>query len=183
MAKDLRIINIVDIESTCWDKPEDKPTNEQNEIIEIGIVALDVQSLQIVDKDSILIKPQFSTVSPFCTKLTTITQDLLDKEGISLKAALELLKGKYKPHMRTWASYGDYDREEFKKNCQRIGEENVWGKTHLNIKNLLALHKGLKREIGMAEACALLGIPMTGTHHRGLDDAENIAKIYAKVIR
>lgn len=183
MAKDLKIINIVDIESTCWDKPEEKPANEQNEIIEIGIVALDIQNLQIVAKDSILIKTQFSTVSPFCTKLTTITQDMLDKDGISLKEALELLKSKYKPHLRTWGSYGDYDREEFKKNCERIGEEYVWGRTHLNIKNLLALHKGLKREIGMAEACALLGIKLEGTLHRGLDDAENIAKIYSKIIR
>ena len=183
MAKDLRVINIVDIESTCWDKPEEKPAGEQNEIIEIGIVALDVKTLQIVDKDSILIKPQFSTVSPFCTQLTTITQDLLDREGISLQAALDRLKAKYKPFLRTWASYGDYDREEFKKNCERIGAEYPWGRTHLNIKNLLALHKGLKNEIGMAEACKFLGIKLDGTLHRGLDDAENIAKIYSAIIR
>jgi inhibitor of KinA sporulation pathway (predicted exonuclease) len=183
MAKDLRVINIVDIESTCWDKPEEKPQGEQNEIIEIGIVALDVQTLEITDKQSILIKPQFSTVSPFCTQLTTLTQELLDKEGVSLTHALEILKAKYKPSMRTWASYGDYDREAFKTNCARIGAPYVWGSTHLNIKNLLALHKNLKREIGMSEACKLLGIPMTGIHHRGLDDAENIAKIYSKIIR
>lgn len=183
MARDLKIINIVDIESTCWEKPEDKPLGQENEIIEIGIVALDLTTLTIIDRDSILIKPQFSTVSPFCTQLTTITQELLDQQGVSLKEGLDLLKSKYKPQLRTWASYGDYDREEFKKNCERIGEEYIWGKTHLNIKNLLALHKGLKHEIGMAEACKLLGIPMTGTYHRGLSDAENIAKIFSRIIR
>lgn len=34
----------------------------------------------------------------------------------------------------------------------------------------------------MAGALALLNIPLEGTHHRGVDDAKNIAKILNKVL-
>lgn len=35
----------------------------------------------------------------------------------------------------------------------------------------------LDREVGMPEALDLLGLKLEGTHHRGIDDASNIAKI------
>lgn len=33
----------------------------------------------------------------------------------------------------------------------------------------------------MAQALKLLDMPLVGTHHRGVDDAVNIAKIAAKI--
>jgi inhibitor of KinA sporulation pathway (predicted exonuclease) len=182
MAKDLKSINIVDIESTCWQKEGDKLPGEVSEIIEIGIVSLDIKNLTILQKDSFLIKPQFSKVSPFCTQLTTITQSMLDTQGISLEEALNQIKAQYKPHLRTWGSYGDYDRVQFEVNCKRLNLPNIWGSTHLNIKNNLALKYKLNKELGMSEACKFLNIPLLGTHHRGLDDALNIAEIYKKIM-
>lgn len=182
MAKDLRCINIVDIESTCWEKPEDKPLGEEAEIIEIGIVSLEIKTGQILQQDSLLIKPQFSQVSTFCTQLTTITAELLNSQGISLAEALNHIKAHYKPHLRPWGSYGDYDREQFKINCARLGLDNIWGSTHLNIKNLLALKYKLKNELSTQKALEFLNLPLKGTYHRGLDDALNIAEIYKKIM-
>jgi len=34
----------------------------------------------------------------------------------------------------------------------------------------------------MAEALNKLGIELEGVHHRGLDDAKNIARIYQKIL-
>ncbi len=50
---------------------------------------------------------------------------------------------------------------------------------HLNIKQVFADWKGVRR-CGMTPALDLLGLPLAGTHHRGIDDANharNIARI------
>ncbi|WP_240491680.1 hypothetical protein [Flavivirga aquatica] len=48
---------------------------------------------------------------------------------------------------------------------------------HINVKTLFSETKGLKRKVGMKGALGLLNIPLEGTHHRRIDDANNIAKI------
>jgi inhibitor of KinA sporulation pathway (predicted exonuclease) len=35
----------------------------------------------------------------------------------------------------------------------------------------------------MAEALKFLGLPLDGTHHRGIDDARNIARIFIEMLR
>ena len=82
-------IIIIDLEATCWQG--EVPKGQQNEIIEIGLAVLDSQTGIITKNQGILIKPQRSSVSPFCTELTTITQDLLDKNGVSFEEAIEKL--------------------------------------------------------------------------------------------
>lgn len=47
---------------------------------------------------------------------------------------------------------------------------------HVNLKNEFAAWKGVRR-CGMAKALEHLGLPLVGTHHRGIDDARNIARI------
>ena len=54
--------------------------------------------------------------------------------------------------------------------------------THINVKNLLALTQNWETEVGMATALDKLGLPLEGTHHRGVDDAWNIANILAGLI-
>lgn len=66
---------VIDVESTCWEPPEVQPKNEISEIIEIGIAVVNIKSLQIIENESVIIRPQKSKVSKFCTKLTTLTQD------------------------------------------------------------------------------------------------------------
>lgn len=38
-----------------------------------------------------------------------------------------------------------------------------------------------KRGVGMERALSMLELPLEGTHHRGIDDAKNIAKIFVKI--
>lgn len=51
------------------------------------------------------------------------------------------------------------------------------GKQHINVKVLFAETKGLTKPTGMNGALHILNVPLEGTHHRGVDDAKNIAKI------
>ncbi|MCP4395816.1 MAG: DNA polymerase III, partial [bacterium] len=58
-----------------------------------------------------------------------------------------------------------------------------FGRSHLNVKTLFAVTRGLKREVGLDTACGMLGRPLEGTHHRGHDDAWNIAGILCALLQ
>lgn len=173
--KTTNTITIIDLEATCWNGPI--PPGQTSEIIEIGISVLDVKTGAISKNKGILIKPERSEVSPFCTELTTITQELLDREGVSFETACEMVREEYQGHYHTWASYGQYDLNMMKRQCEMRKVEYPLSKEHINVKVLFSEVKGLRRKVGMKGALGILGIPLEGTHHRGVDDAKNIAKI------
>jgi inhibitor of KinA sporulation pathway (predicted exonuclease) len=179
MAQKLDQIIIVDIESTCWE--ERPPAGQQSEIIEIGACLLDLTTLQRSAKTSILVRPTRSTVSEFCTRLTTLTQSQVDT-GISFAEACARLQREYGARERTWASFGDYDRVTIQRQCDGLGIAYPFNRTHLNIKNLLALGLNLPKEADLDKALKLLGLHLEGTHHRGDDDAWNIAAIMAIIL-
>lgn len=174
MASDLSKIIIVDVESTCWEG--NPPEGQDSDIIEVGICLLDVQTGEITENDGIIVKPARSTVSPFCTQLTTITQEMVDV-GITFQEACAIIRKKYSGQQRTWASFGAYDFNMFKRQCADLSVGYPFGPSHINVKTLFALKKKLTRETGMAGALEMLDIPLEGTHHRGVDDAKNIAKV------
>jgi inhibitor of KinA sporulation pathway (predicted exonuclease) len=166
---------VVDVEATCWEGTP--PEGQTNEIIEIGVCELDVLTTERVSKRSILVRPERSTVSPFCTELTTLTQDQVD-QGVTFVEACRLLRKDFGAKDRVWASYGDYDRKQF----ERQGTY-PFGPRHVNVKTLFALTRALPREVGMAQAMELAGLPLEGTHHRGDDDAWNIAALFGTILR
>ena len=168
-------ITVVDVESTCWN--EHPPKNQFSQIIEIGICLLDIKTLKVSNKKSILIKPNCSKVSEFCTELTTLTQEMLDRKGVSFKTACKILVDDFNSKKRVWASWGDYDRKMFETGCNQQGISYPFGKRHINAKVLFTLKHKLNKEPGMARALKMLDIPLEGTHHRGDDDAWNIAKL------
>lgn len=176
MAKRLDQILVIDLECTCWES--DPPAGQTGEIIEIGACLLDVKTLARSAKESILVRPTRSCVSPFCTRLTSLTQEQVDG-GIPFEQACSRLYKEYQSGDRTWASYGDFDRRQFERQCQETGVRYPFSKTHLNIKNLLALALNEPYELGMDRALARLDLPLEGTHHRGVDDAWNIAALLA----
>lgn len=179
MAKKLDKIIVVDVESTCWQ--DSKPADQESDIIEIGICTLDVASGQRLEKESILVQPERSSVSEFCTQLTTLTQAQVE-QGIAFKAACSLLKNKYFSQERIWASYGDYDRRQFERQCQSLQVSYPFDTRHINVKSLLAITYALPQEVGMDKALELLNLPLEGTHHRGGDDAWNIAAILSRLL-
>ena len=79
MARKLDQILIVDVESTCWEG--EPPEGEESEIIEIGLCPVERNSLSRIDKHSILVKPERSSISPFCTELTTLVPEMFAEAG------------------------------------------------------------------------------------------------------
>ena len=111
---------VVDLEATCWEK-EPPPSGEQYEIIEVGWALLDVPSNHLTRAGTILVKPVKSRVSAFCTRLTTITQEMVDEQGITLKETFEFLVKELDSKKISWASYGEYDKKMVRKQCGLFG--------------------------------------------------------------
>lgn len=93
-----------------------------------------------------------------------------------------MLRAEYRPAERTWASYGDYDRIALQRQCEQRGVSYPFGRTHLNVKNLLAISLNLPNEVGLDRAVEMCGFKLEGTHHRGDDDAWNIAAVLAALL-
>jgi inhibitor of KinA sporulation pathway (predicted exonuclease) len=177
--KRLDCILVVDLEATCW--TGEPPEGQVSEIIEIGLCVLEVASGRRLENPSLLVRPECSTVSDYCTQLTTLTQEEVEG-GMSLAEACRLLREKYRSRERTWASFGDYDRWQIQNECQARGIEYPFGRRHINVKTLFALVHNLPREVPLDEAMARMGFPLEGTHHRGGDDAWNIARLLGEIL-
>jgi len=170
---------IVDIESTCWENLQ-APPGEISEIIEIGVCTLKIESGQAGDKRSIFVKPTLSKISPFCTQLTTITPEMVEQEGIDFADACAMLRDEYQSESRLWASWGNYDQRMFIEQCERMGVDYPYSEKHCNAKNLFANLYG--KRMGMAQALDIIGLELEGTHHRGGDDAWNIARVLSYLL-
>lgn len=179
MTRKLDQIIVIDIEATCWDSTP--PLGQESEIIEIGVCPLDLASAKPLEKKSILVKPEHSTLSEFCTKLTSLTQTDVDG-GMPFARACSMIMEKYLTRGRIWASYGEYDRLHLQRQCQSRQVEYPFGEEHINIKMLTSIMLGIPRQVGMAEALKLLHLKQEGIHHRGDDDAWNIARIFSKLL-
>jgi inhibitor of KinA sporulation pathway (predicted exonuclease) len=179
VARKLDQVLVVDVEATCW--AGSPPEGQESEIIEIGICPLDVTTGERLEKRSILIKPERSRVSEFCTQLTSLTQKQVNK-GISFAQACKLLEREYNSKKRIWASYGDYDRTLFQRQCEAFDVSYPFSSSHINVKSLFGIIHALPYEIGMARALAMCGLGVEGQHHRGADDAWNIALLLSQTI-
>ena len=179
MAKSLDVILVVDVESTCWER--NPPRGQSSEIIEIGLCPVDVSSLKRLEKRSLLVRPVRSEISDFCTQLTTLTPDMFTSAG-SMSDAVDILRNEYDSGNRLWASWGDYDRRQFERVCRELNVDYPFGHGHLNIKSLFAAGVGAG-EMGLGRAYRNLGLTLEGTHHRGHDDAWNIAGILCRILK
>lgn len=180
MARSLDVILVVDVESTCWEGTP--PPGQTSEIIEIGLCPLDLRTLERTEKRSILVKPAQSEISEFCTNLTTLTPEMFAEAG-SLADAVKTLRNEFHSKDRLWASWGDYDRRQFERVCKDQNVGYPFGPSHLNVKSLFAAAMGSGHEMGLDGGYSRLGLTMEGTHHRGDDDAWNIAGILCRLLK
>lgn len=170
---------VVDLEASCW--LGHPPPGEQNEIIEIGACLLALETGEVSAKQSLLVMPTRSKISEFCTELTTLTQEQVDT-GIQFYAACDILRADYDTPNRMWASWGNYDKNMFIGQCASFGIDYPFSPKHFNLKKVYSKVYG-KRAPGMAATLEALGLPLVGTHHRGGDDAYNIAMIAAAMLK
>ncbi len=182
MKKNQRL-NIIDLECTCWENqqtPNGQHQSNHMEIIEIGIVQIDVRSLDILNKKSYLVVPVDYGISDFCTNLTGITSEMIMKDGNTLKFAINEMVQEFDTQRYQFTSWGDFDRIQFQKECSRKGINYPFNETHTNLKYSLAVLTR-QHQKGVSKMLKFLHMNFEGNPHRGIDDAINIAKMYIEI--
>lgn len=170
---------IVDLEATCWEYVRDF---DRMEVIEIGAVELPAGDSPPTREFSRFIRPVAEPqLSDFCQRLTTIRQKDVDRADYFwavFPAFLEWIGDE--PFVL--CSWGGYDLTQFRTDCgrHRLAFPASFER-HVNLKKEFARLLGVK-QCGMERALAHAGLPLTGTHHRGIDDAWNIARLAVLVL-
>lgn len=169
-------ILIIDLENTCMHDQE-RPAGYHHQIIEIG-AAWVTETGEVLEKFSTLVQAE-NPVTEFCTELLGITQADVDR-GLPFCEAMQALAGFAALYpSTTWASWGAADLNSLNCDCTHHGLESpLQGWVHRNLKKEWAKARKIKM-VGMAKALEIAGITLEGAHHRALDDALNLAKLFA----
>jgi inhibitor of KinA sporulation pathway (predicted exonuclease) len=170
---------VIDVEASCW--RGHPPPGEQNEIIEIGVCLLEPGQEEPLEASSILVQPQRSKISPFCTRLTSITPEMA-AQGLLFEAACDLLRREYDSRHVAWASWGRDDRHLFEQQCASFQVDYPFSARHYDLRRAFALAQRTDRsvkahQVGLMKALALMDLSYEGTVHRGVDDAFNTARL------
>lgn len=160
-----------------------RPPGLVQEIIEIGAFRLNDYG-EITGHFNRFIKPVINPVlSAFCRELTSIDQQQIDRADKFPKVI---------EHFQDWVgiweddyllcSWGAFDKRMLISDCRLHDLEEDWTDPHINLKEQYKSIRGLRKAIGLKSAVTREGFEFTGIHHRGISDAENLAKVFTKYL-
>ena len=119
-----RYLYCVDLEATCDEVGESESPRplavipNQMETIEIGLVVIDLETLEIVDEFQRFVRPLINpTLTDFCKKLTSIQQADVDSAGTYVEVGQELGAFITRYSNAAWASWGDYDARQLERDA------------------------------------------------------------------
>lgn len=167
---------VLDLEATAGQDDRGRQTN--NCIIDIGAVYLD-ETLTVRGTFQSLVKPT-EEITPFITKLTGITPEMLDGQptfsavGASFAQWATQLSGNLKrPRLAAWGNY--FDIPLLRRNYWDADLEFPFSGTALDVKTLAFLwlsHTGRRTDkISLEFFAQHFQIPVEGSWHRALTDA------------
>lgn len=172
---------IFDLEATSW---EDRNLPADKEIIEIAAVQLDDKLGQKSEFDSLVRPLENPLLSAFCSELTRIKQDRIDRAD-AFPAVFQRFTDWIGEGGFTIASWGDFDLQQLQRDCKRHGIKfpKRMLKKHVDIKALFASRQHV-RPCSLMQALQMVHIPVDTTqHHRGIEDARNVVKIYRSLVK
>ena len=171
---------VYDLEATCWRGSAPKGYNE---IIEIG--ALKINHFGEMDsKFSHFIKPIVNPIlSPFCKKLTGISQDDVDKARTFDKVINDFLDWVEEDEEDyILISWGEQDVKYLMSDCTLHNIDCEWVRNSINAKTQYRKFTGINRSLGLVNALIFEGMEFEGEQHRAINDAFNLSKIVVKYI-
>lgn len=163
---------ILDLEATC----EENNRNFPKEIIEIGAVKID-DNKKIIDTFNVFVKPILTNkLTNFCKQLTSIKQEDIDSAE-KFSVVINEFKNWIGKEDYVLCSWGFYDKNQLIQDCNLHKLNSNWVNRHISLKHQFGNIRNMK-PCGMEKALNILKLPLDGTHHRGIDDAKNISKIF-----
>ena len=184
-----RYLYCVDLEATCDEVDESESPRplgvipDQMETIEIGLVVIDLETLEIVDEFQRFVRPQINPIlTSFCKQLTSIQQADVDVAGTYVEVGQELGAFIAQYPNAAWASLGDYDARQLEQDAEFAACPSLLeGLPHFNARKW---HAGLYDNLpkSLKQTVESLGLVWQGIYHRGIDDARNAAAIIKEML-
>lgn len=192
-----------------YDRPETNPETEITEIgaVKLNEKLEVIDTFQTFIKPKL--HPQLSDFAKKLTTITQEDIDAAPSFERALFAFQYWIQSREgtKDHHDYWlCSWGFYDRKQFTADCNLHMKDTAWLENHISVKHqhgaILAQEwlaraqatgqemlpnfvnnrmERMQRGVGMLKAMEILGLEAEGTHHRGIDDAKNIAKIFVEI--
>jgi inhibitor of KinA sporulation pathway (predicted exonuclease) len=152
----------------------------KQEIIEIGVVEMDLQTLSISREKAYFVRPRRWEISAHCTELTGITAEDV-RTGRPFPKALAALTDEFSPSKAMCCTWGN-DDALIAATCQ----EHRLKSPLRYLVDLAHLFPGLfllKQQVSLAKAVDMLEFGFDGAPHTALPDARNTARVHAAIIR
>lgn len=178
---------VLDFEATCDDK---KPPIPQ-EIIEFPVLKVNATTMETEATFHSYVQPTVHPkLTPFCTQLTGITQEMVNGKPPLLEV-LDMFdqwmakEGLLNDDVNVcFVTCGDWDlKTMLPGQCKHLRVDVApYFKKWLNIKKAFSKIRG-SRAISMVDMLNKLGLTLDGRHHSGIDDSKNIAKILKELLK
>jgi 3'-5' exoribonuclease 1 len=167
------------LELTCWNKAP--LPGLHNEIIEIGIVEMDLSTLAITCEAQYFVRPSGRwEISGYCTKITGITKSDIIRAD-SLEEVLKGLEPRFQPDGKRTAAWGN-DVAVLKNACASANLESPFRRS-LDLSQLFRELFLLPDRLSLEAALQHLGMTFEGIKHGALPDARNEARLHSAVLR
>ena len=166
---------VIDFEATCTNTSA-FPRREM-EIIEIGAVLCNSDHNLISSFQSFIQPVRHPILTDFCIELTSIQQEQVNSAP-KFPEVIDLFlhwQDTWQASQAIFCSWGNFDKRILQENC-RFHAVPYPFQEHINLKKSFA-KKQRCRSVGMTAALKRVNLPLSGSHHRGIDDARNIATL------
>ena len=168
----------MDLELTCWNSSP--PPGMKPEIIEIGIVEMDLANLNITKEAGYFVRPRRWEISSKCTKLTGIIAEDIRKAR-PLAEVLASLTRKFKPSDKPCGTWGD-DVAIVTRSCASHSLVSPFGQ-EIDLCRLFQSAFVMREQMSLGSAINMLGLEFDGVPHGALADARNTARLHAAILR
>lgn len=184
--EDKKYVAVIDLELTCWSETDpDKQPREKAEIIQIGIVVLDLKDYSTICEISKYCKPiYYPKLSNFCTELTGITQEHVDSVA-NLSVEFSRIKDEYpiiaNQKELLWAAWGNdikWLQDEINKKVFKTKDKIELDPRLINIKEH---SRSFGFPAGLSKCLEKLNINKRLPIHDALVDASNTAEVFKKL--
>jgi inhibitor of KinA sporulation pathway (predicted exonuclease) len=168
----------IDTESMFWAGPP--PPGLSYDIIEIGVVELDLTTLKIVRERAHFVRPTRWEISDRCTRLTGITPDDI-RTARTFPEVLTKVAKEFSPSTALCCTWGD-DASLIAAACRQHGLPMPI-RSVLDLAPLFQSLFLLKQMASLHSAVSMLGLNFDGVPHGALPDARNTALLHAEILR
>ena len=168
----------LDLEMTYWNGPP--PPGLKQEIIEVGVIEMDLETLNITREAAYFVRPRRWEVSSACTQLTGITSADI-QSARPFAEVLTTLTEQFQPSGKICGTWGE-DAALIARTCNSQGIKSPL-RNLLDVSQFFQRALLLRQQVGLGKAVEMLGFDFDGVPHGALADARNTAWVHAAIIR